>query len=110
MVDVVATASGYFGGARRDPGEHFSLPDALWKDEKRRPTWVRLARQGDKATGKGEADPADKRPAAKPAKLPTYSEPAMPSETKGNGVQEALGGPAPDWLPPELQNPSHPGD
>lgn len=54
MVDVVAIERGYFGGARREPGERFALPDALWKDEKRRPKWVRLARSG-KAV---EAEPA----------------------------------------------------
>jgi len=97
MVDVVATERGYFGGARREPGERFSLPDALWKDEKRRPKWVRLARSG-KAV---EAEPADRKPSAKAAK------PA------GNGVQEALGGPAPDWLRPDAQqsqNSSQPVD
>ncbi|MBW9054932.1 hypothetical protein [Rhizobium mesosinicum] len=95
MVDVVANERGYFGSIRREPGERFSLPDALWKDEKRRPKWVRLAHPGSKAAGKAEAEPAEKKPAAKPA---------------GNGVQDALGGPAPDWVPPEVQNSSQPGD
>ncbi|WP_037072117.1 hypothetical protein [Rhizobium sp. CF142] len=104
MVDVVATERGYFGGARREPGERFSLPDVLWKDEKRRPTWVRLARSGDKAGGKADAEPSDKKPAAKPAKSTTSPQP------DGNGVQEALGGPAPDWLAPEIQNSSPPVD
>lgn len=94
MVDVVANEPGYFGGARRDPGERFSLPDALWKDEKRRPKWVRLARSG-KA---GDAEPAEKKPAAKAAK------------PLGNGVQEALGGPAPDWLAPDIKDSSQPVD
>lgn len=76
------------------------MPDALWKDEKRRPTWVRLARSGDKA-GKAEAEPAVKKPVAKPT---------APPEPIGNGVQEVLGGPAPDWVPPEIQNSSQPGD
>jgi hypothetical protein len=100
MVEVVANERGYFGGARREPGERFSLPDALWKDEKRRPKWVRLARSG-KAV---EAEPAEKKPAAKPAKPATHPEPIS------NGVQEALGGPAPDWVVPEIQNSSQPGD
>ncbi|MDR6668846.1 hypothetical protein [Rhizobium sp. 1399] len=100
MVDVIAIERGYFGGARREPGERFALPDALWKDEKRRPKWVRLARSGARA----EAEPAEKKPAAKPAK------PATPPEPIGNGVQEALGGPAPDWVAPEIQNSSQPGD
>ena len=92
MVDVVATERGYFGSIRREPGERFSVPDALWKDEKRRPKWVRLARSGAKAEAAGI------KPSAKPAK------------SHGNGVQEALGGPAPDWTPPEIQNSSQPVD
>ena len=104
MVDVVATERGYFGSIRREPGERFSLPDALWKDEKRRPKWVRLARSGDKSTGKAGAEPAEKKPAAKPVRA------SPPPEPVGNGVQEALGGPAPDWVPPEIQNSSQPVD
>ncbi|MBB3308618.1 hypothetical protein FHT78_000347 [Rhizobium sp. BK196] len=104
MVDVVATERGYFGGARREPGERFSLPDALWKDEKRRPKWVRLARASDKTGAKADVEPSDKKPAAKPTKSATSAGP------EGNGVQEALGGPAPDWLAPEIQNSSQPGD
>ncbi|WP_416066698.1 hypothetical protein ACK9YZ_11600 [Rhizobium sp. ZK1] len=107
MVDVVAIEPGYFGGARRDPGERFSVADALWRDEKRRPKWVRLARSGDKSNGKAEAEPADKKPSAKPAKPTT---PPEPPEPLGNGVQEALGGPAPDWMPPEIQDSSQPVD
>lgn len=95
MVDVVATEPGYFGGARRDPGERFSLPDALWRDEKRRPKWVRLARSG----GKADAEQSDRKPSAKAAK------------PLGNGVQEALGGPDPDWLlPPDIKDSSQPVD
>jgi hypothetical protein len=104
MVDVIAIERGYFGGARREPGERFALPDALWKDEKRRPKWVRLAHLGGKLSAKAEAEPAEKKPAAKPAKPATHPEPI------GNGVQEALGGPAPDWVAPEIQNSSQPGD
>jgi hypothetical protein len=93
MVDVIATERGYFGSARREPGERFSLPDTLWKDEARRPKWVRLAG--------GKTEPATRKPAAKPAK---------PPEPTGNGVQDALGGPAPDWLPPEPDSSSQPAD
>ena len=110
MVDVIATERGYFGSIRREPGERFSLPDTLWKDEARRPTWVRLARSGTRA----DAEPAEKKPAGKAAK------PTTPPEPIGNGVQEALGGPAPDWLQPDAQgtaasdnpsqNSSQPGD
>jgi hypothetical protein len=96
MVDVVATLSGYYGGARRDPGERFTLPDSVWRDEKRRPKWVRLAKAGEKVP----PQPAERKAPAKPA------EPAKPA---GNGVQEALGGPAPDWLAPELLTSSPPG-
>ncbi len=96
MVDVVATLSGYYGGARRDPGERFALPDSVWRDEKRRPKWVRLAKAGEKVP----PQPAERKAPARAA------EPAAPA---GNGVQEALGGPAPDWLAPELLTSSPPG-
>ncbi len=104
MVDVIATERGYFGSTRREPGERFSLPDALWKDEARRPKWVRLAGANEKASVSdrtARAEPAAKKPAAKTAK---------PAEPVGNGVQDALGTPAPDWLPPGEQNSSQPAD
>lgn len=43
MPSVIATARGYYGGVIREPGDEFVLEDALWEDEKRRPSWVVLA-------------------------------------------------------------------
>lgn len=45
MVQVIANERGYFDGELRDIGAAFSLPDALWNDEERRPKWVRLSPQ-----------------------------------------------------------------
>ncbi len=102
MVDVVATLSGYYGGARRDPGERFTLPDSVWRDEKRRPKWVRLAKAGEKVP----PQPAERKA---PARAAEHGRPAEPAKPAGNGVQEALGGPAPDWLAPDLLTSSPPG-
>ncbi|MGY4333200.1 hypothetical protein ACVWWG_007617 [Bradyrhizobium sp. LB7.2] len=43
MAKVIATSKGYFGGVVREPGEAFGVPDELWNDEKRRPSWAILA-------------------------------------------------------------------
>ncbi|WP_454618370.1 hypothetical protein [Bradyrhizobium cenepequi] len=50
MVKVIATSKGYFGGVVRDIGESFSVPDEIWDDEKRRPSWARLPGASDAAT------------------------------------------------------------
>ncbi|MHB0785581.1 hypothetical protein [Bradyrhizobium sp. 5.13L] len=42
MVKVIATTKGYFGHVVRELGEAFSIPDEIWADEKRRPSWVTL--------------------------------------------------------------------
>lgn len=44
MPEVVASEKGYFGGMIREAGERFSIPDDIWNDEQRRPSWVE--RQG----------------------------------------------------------------
>lgn len=41
MVKVVADSRGFFGGILREAGHIFDLPDELWHDKKRRPSWVR---------------------------------------------------------------------
>lgn len=102
MVKVVANTRGYIDGEIRETGEVFTISDALWQDEKRRPKWLDAA----------EVQPVSgpKSPAAKPAtrqKAVTASTPASvqpdvkakPEKPEGNGVAEALGGPPPDWLP-----------
>lgn len=52
MVKVVARTKGVFGGAVREIGDTFDVPDDLWKDEKRRPKWVSSVKFG----GKGDHD------------------------------------------------------
>jgi hypothetical protein len=68
MANVIANARGFFGGVIREEGERFVIPDELWKDEKRRPSWVRLAKAapapepeaGDEGKPAGKVDvPAD---------------------------------------------------
>lgn len=51
MVKVIASVKGYFGGAIREPGASFDVPDELWSDEKRRPSWA-VADPGHKVAGK----------------------------------------------------------
>lgn len=168
MVKVVATSKGYFGGEIREIGASFVVPDDIWKDEKRRPSWVKLDPQGAFG-GKGDHDgdgsvggskpgstvlggtalgsgtvggegggnpqqivvPADwgslpagerkalaskisghpvtKAPeadkiiaeyveATKPAPFSDAPPPGVAGKPEGNGVTEALGGPAPDWI------------
>lgn len=63
MVKVIATTKGYFGHVVREMGEAFSIPDEIWDDAKRRPSWVVLAKgeaaavaaveAGDKGEGVG---------------------------------------------------------
>ena len=52
MVKVIATEKGYFGGAIRDLGATFDVPDDLWGDKKRRPSWAKAVKFG----GKGDHD------------------------------------------------------
>jgi len=88
MVKVVANTRGYIDGEIRETGEVFTISDALWQDEKRRPKWV---------------DAADAQPVTVPqvtkAKPKPKPAPAKAEQPQGNGVAEALGGPPPDWLP-----------
>lgn len=88
MVEVVANTRGYIDGEIRETGEVFTISDALWQDEKRRPKWV---------------DAVFARPvtAPQPTKTKPKSKPAVAKteQPQGNGVTEELGGPPPDWLP-----------
>lgn len=55
MTRVIAVRQGYFGGIRRDVGDKFNVPNSVWADEKRRPSWVKV----DPASvfgGKGDHD------------------------------------------------------
>ncbi|WP_313616415.1 hypothetical protein [Agrobacterium sp.] len=88
MVEVVANTRGYIDGEIRETGEVFTISDALWQDEKRRPKWL---------------DAVDARPVTAPhaTKAKTKPKPAAAKaeQPQGNGVAEELGGPPPDWLP-----------
>lgn len=91
MVKVIATSRGYFGGEIRDPGTasaSFNLPDEIWKDEKRRPSWVKL--DPSKAFGgKGDHDGDGSVGGSKPQADSAAGE-ASPSASAGPVVP-------PDW-------------
>jgi len=113
MVKVIATTKGFIDGQIREAGERFNVDDELWADEKRRPKWVREAKNAAAAAVANEADepqapaPAGENEGGEPETEGEQKAPEAPQATgkagkagKSNGVQEALGGPAPDWLPP----------
>jgi len=84
MAKVVATSRGYFGGVVREIGDQFSVPDDIWYDAKRRPSWAKL----DPAKafgGKGDHDGDGTVGGSKPA-------------------DDNLGGSAPIVVPPDWQN------
>lgn len=102
---VIATERGYFGGAIREMGERFDVPDEIWNDEKRRPSWAQPAKSG----GKVEADEKAAPEAEKPKGRKVKAEPAEPFadapepvevKSRGNGLKEALGV-DPDWIAPK---------
>lgn len=102
---VTAVRKGYFGGKIRDAGEGFSIPDALMKDDKLRPSWVEAGggARDSLAEAEGESlaaspEPGDGEPAARKRSRKPKPMNAPEGET-GNGLIEALGGPPPDWLP-----------
>jgi len=78
MVKVTATTKGYFGHVVREMGESFAIPDEIWDDVKRRPSWVVLDKAaaasavatveaGDKGEGVGgnlSATAGQNKPAA----------------------------------------------
>jgi hypothetical protein len=65
---VKAIEKGYFGGEIREPNQKFSIPDEVWNDEKRRPSWV------------------------VPAKASTRSEDAKPVDEGDGGDGDHVGG------------------
>lgn len=160
MADVVATRKGYFGGIVRDVGEPFSIPDEIWRDEKRRPSWVTLdvsrafggkgdhdgdgrvggskpkgddavatipadwqdgsaaerkalakAISGNSVPNAKEADAIISAEVEKRAQVDSgderepFADAPEPQTIEGNGVEKALGGPEPDWLPPSEMTP-----
>jgi len=83
MVKVIAISRGFFGGVIRDPGTSsasFNVPDELWNDEKRRPSWAILD-PAHAFGGKGDHDGDGKVGGSKPH-----------SEGEGNGKSSAPAG------------------
>lgn len=114
MADVIANERGYYGSILREPGERFSIPDDVMKDEKRRPKWVRLAAFGGKGDhdGDGVTGGATKVEEGKPkrgrkAKAETVeaatAEPFAdaPEPVSLAEAQKAMGGVEPDWINPQ---------
>lgn len=104
MVKVVANTRGYIDGEIRETGEVFTISDALWQDEKRRPKWLDAA-EVQPVSGQKAQSPAAKPATRQKAVTASASAPVQPDvkakaeKPEGNGAAEALGGPPPDWLP-----------
>lgn len=108
MADVIANERGYFGGQVREAGDRFPVPDEIMQDEKKRPKWVRLAAFGGKGDHDGNGATGGAAAVAEPDKpkrgRKAKDDAAVAEPFADNAdpvtVTEALGGPAPDWLPP----------
>ncbi len=118
MAKVVVITKAYFGNMIRDAGDVLEIPDDLWNDEDRRPSWAVLAdEKADPFGGKGDHDGDGKAGGSKPAAEPKkgkgkakpetveaqaaepFADAPQATEVQGNGVAEALGT-APDWIAP----------
>lgn len=107
--NLIATERGYYGGRIIEPGEPFTFAGD-WSDEAKRPTWAKLADEGDAETveapsAQPEAPAKGKRgKKAETVEAPTaeaFSDAPAPIEAAaGNGVAEALGV-EPDWVAPK---------
>lgn len=117
MTVVRAISTGYFGGIIREPGDPagndvFEVPDELWADKKRRPSWAAAVKFGGKDDHDGDGndsgskpaddlDAAKAKPGRKAAKVEPFADAPEPVVVaKGNGVKEALGV-EPDWVAPK---------
>ncbi len=127
MANVVAQERGYFDGLIREPGDGFHIPDEIWNDERRRPSWVKLAPFGGKGDHDRDGEPGGSRPApatddldamtkaqlveyakqhrisidqsASKAEVLATIKANVETSPRGNGIQEALAATQPDWLP-----------
>lgn len=84
MNKVIAIQRGYFGNVLREVGDKFVIPNEVWNDERRRPSWVKL----DPASmfgGKGDHDGNGEVGGSKPRKT-----------VEGENVKAVLVVPA-DW-------------
>lgn len=116
MADVVATQKGYFGGQIREENDPFYVPDEIWNDEKRRPSWAKL----DPAKafgGKGDHDDDGKVGGAKHTEKPSGRAKGKKGETVEAPAAEPftdapepmtlaqatkdIGGVEPDWVAPK---------
>lgn len=82
MTTVRATERGYFGLTLIEPGDIFDVPDEIWNDERRRPSWAEPIK-GRPAASVAEDDDADRKP------------------RRGRPAKHAELEPEPDWLPRE---------
>lgn len=89
MADVVAKARGFFGGAIREPGDRFHVPDEIWSDPARRPRWAA-------ETGRAQQESAPQDGTASAARVAKARGRAQ-QEPRDNGLVEGLGGPPPAW-------------
>lgn len=94
---VTAVRKGYFGGKIRDVGEAFDLPDALIQGGV---SWVEAEGESFAETqpAEGEISSTPRRRGRKPKGA---SAPDLPED---NGLQDALGGPPPDWIPGNISD------
>lgn len=117
MTLVRAINTGYFGGVVREPGAEFDVPDELWADKERRPSWAEAIKFGGKGDHDGDGNVGGAKPAeeakgrakgkgkGETVEAPTaepFADAPEPGEAKpkGNGVKEALGT-DPDWIAPK---------
>lgn len=64
MADVIAKSKGYFGGVIREVGDRFTVPDEIWNDKKRRPSWAAPAKFGGKGDHDGDGEVGGTVPSA----------------------------------------------
>ena len=104
MAKVRAISSGYVGLVLREAGDVFE-----WPEGQKLGSWVSPAKgeAGEVAAVQdaddGKAKKGGRKGKAETVEAPTaapFADAPEPEIAKGNGVEEALGGPAPDWLPP----------
>ncbi|PKR87316.1 hypothetical protein CXZ10_19895 [Pleomorphomonas diazotrophica] len=94
---VTAVRKGYFGGKIRDAGEVFDLPDALIQGGV---SWVEAEGEtfAHVQPAEGEIGSTTRKRGRK-SKLASAPEPP-----EGNGLEAALGGPPPDWIPGNISD------
>lgn len=92
MANTIATSRGYFGGVIREIGDSFVVPDEVWNDKKRRPSWAKLAKGGGKADDVAKAEPPADAPAG-PLTIPPDWQSQSAAERRA--LAEAISGEKP---------------